>query len=110
VITVQRSTRSGEREHAHEYIYSCQYMHIHTHTPTSPMRVDTLKKNWLYIRMNTYVRTNMKLYVAISISLYIYVCVSVSARARVCLCVCARVLPLRQSARERRQGKELRVL
>jgi hypothetical protein len=41
VITVQRSMRFDEREHAHENIHTCQYMHIYTYTQTSPICVDT---------------------------------------------------------------------
>jgi hypothetical protein len=44
VITVQRSMRFDEREHAHKNMYTCQYMHIYTHTQTSPMCVDTFLK------------------------------------------------------------------
>jgi hypothetical protein len=61
VITVQRSIRLDEREHAHAYMYSCEYMHIYTHTQTSPMCVDS-----------------------------VCVCVCVCVRACVCACVCAR--------------------
>jgi hypothetical protein len=67
VITVQRSIRLDEREHAHEYIYTCQYMHIYTHTQTSPMCIDIKK-----MCINTYEHICMYIYEGICSYIYLY--------------------------------------
>ncbi len=67
VITVQKTIRLDEREHAHEYIYTCQCMHIYTNVTYECIHFK--KKQCI----NTTEHICMYVYEAIcSISIYIY--------------------------------------